>query len=185
MTKKPVIFLDRDGVVCKEKSYIRSVDALEIFPYAKASVKIMHDAGFLVIVITNQSGVAKGIIDERDLIIMHEYLKKETGVDEIYYCPHHPPKSGEADSLPYIVNCGCRKPKTGMISKALDNFDLDLRNSYFVGDRAGDILTGEKIGAVTVLLESGYGSKNLEAEVEPDFVFEDLQEFAEYIQGRR
>ncbi len=166
--KKPVIFLDRDGVLTKEKSYVLRKEELEIFDYASACVRKMHDAGYLVLVITNQSAVARGMMTEETLQEMNDILMEETGVDDVFYCPHWHP----TDAV-----CDCRKPQTGMIQQAMQKYDLDMEHAYFVGDRASDIRTGQNAGIQTVLLESGYGTKRLEEEVTPDYIFEDLRDF--------
>jgi len=169
---RPTVFLDRDGVLTVEKGYICPVDEVEIFPYAEECIRRIHEKGYLAIVITNQSGVARGLFTEEQLLKVHEKIKKETGVDEIYYCPHHL----EAKVRKYAIECRCRKPDIGLIEKADRDFGIDLAESYMVGDRAGDILTGKNAGIKTVLLESGYGSKNLEKDVKADFVLNDLRD---------
>lgn len=182
--KKPAIFLDRDGVLTVEKSYVNKVEDMEIFPADKACVDKIHALGYLAIVITNQSGIGRGMFSEEELHRMNNKLMSEVGVDAVYYCPHwHHEKS----NLPkYNVECNCRKPKTGMIDQSIMDFrekhiEIDISNSYFVGDRATDILTGQKAGVITVLVETGYGSARLEQEVTPDYICEDLKAFVEII----
>lgn len=102
---------------------------------------------------------------------MNNYLIRQTGVDAVYYCPHHPDGNVEA----YRKECRCRKPGTGMIERACRDFDIDLGHSYMVGDRAGDILAGQSAGVKTVLVESGYGNARLESEVRADYVLRDLR----------
>ncbi|WP_051204623.1 D-glycero-alpha-D-manno-heptose-1,7-bisphosphate 7-phosphatase [Butyrivibrio sp. VCD2006] len=173
---KPAIFLDRDGVLTVEKGYsISSIKEMAVFPYAADCVGAMKRMGYLTIVITNQSAVAKGLFTEAELLEMNDKLLLETGVDAIYYCPHHP----HGKVLEYTKVCNCRKPKTGMIEKALRDFDIDISHSFMVGDRAIDILLGEKVGVKTVLLNSGYGEENLEQECKPDYVMNNLIEFTE------
>ena len=174
---KPAIFLDRDGVLTIEKGYICSVKHLEIFPYAAECIKEIKRKGYIAIVITNQSGVARGLFTEIELIKMNQYLIEHTGVDAVYYCPHH--ESGIVKQ--YTISCTCRKPQIGMLEEACRDFTIDLKNSYFVGDRASDIETGIHAGIHTVLLESGYGSNNLEKQIKPDYVFEDLKKFVEVL----
>lgn len=170
--RKPAVFLDRDGVLSVEKSYVCSLDDLEIFPYAKECIGKIKEKGFLTIVITNQSGVARGLFSEEVLQEMNSYLIKEIGVDAIYYCPHHPKGKIEA----YKKECNCRKPYTGMIEKACQEFQIDMEKCYVVGDRASDILLGQNAGFTTVLVESGYGTKRLEQEVMPDYIVKDLRD---------
>lgn len=182
---KSVVFLDRDGVLCKEKGYTKCVEELEIFDYAENAIKILKTAGYITIVITNQSGIARGYFSEEELHKMNAMLQQKTHVDAIYYCPHYPPTSEEHEEPPYQVKCQCRKPQTALIERAVKDFKLDLNDAYFIGDRASDIEAGKRIGAVTVLLESGYGSSKLEKNVESDLIFNDLLQFALYLSEKR
>lgn len=160
---KPAVFLDRDGVLTEEKSYITVMEDLKIFPYTADCIKRIHNKGYYAIVITNQSGIARGLLTEKVLKEMNRYLILQTGVDAVYYCPHH------SDA-----GCNCRKPQKGMFDMACRDFAIDMDHSYMVGDRAGDIIAGQNIGVRTILLESGYGTARLEKNVKPDFIFEDL-----------
>lgn len=179
----PAVFLDRDGVVCKEKSYITSVDQLEIYPFVEYAVKSIREAGFKIIIVTNQSAVARGMLKEEELLSIHRFLMEVIPVDALYYCPHYPPK-GEEES-PYHINCGCRKPKPGMIYTASDEHKIDLEKSYIVGDRASDIIAGQNAGVTTVLVQTGYGTGKLEQDVQPDYVFKDLEEFTNFLIGAK
>lgn len=170
--QKPAVFLDRDGVLSVEKSYVCTLDDLEIFPYVRECVRKIKEKGYYAIVITNQSGVAKGLFSEEVLQEMNSYLIEETGVDAVYYCPHYP--NGKLEK--YRKECNCRKPKTGMVEKACQEFQIDVKKSYMVGDRASDILLGQNAGLTTVLVESGYGTKRLEQEATPDYIIEDLRD---------
>lgn len=179
MTRR-AIFLDRDGVICVERSYVTRAADLTPFNFARSCVDDMHEAGYLCIVVTNQSGVARGILPIEELLAMNARLVKELGVDAVYYCPHY-----EGGSVPeYSIKCDCRKPKTGMIDRACRDFDIDMASSYMVGDRASDIQMGQDAGVRTVLVESGYGTSRLEAEVSPTFIMKDLRDFASYISDR-
>lgn len=169
---KGAVFLDRDGVLTKEKSYVTSVEDMEIFSYAKECIYRIREKGFYTIVLTNQSGVARGLFTEKELLRMNAYLKEQTGVDAVYYCPHHPDGIVRA----YRCNCNCRKPRTGMFEMACRDFSIDMGNSYMAGDRAGDILAGQNAGVKTILLESGYGTRRLEYDVKPDWILDDLRE---------
>ncbi len=174
---KPAVFLDRDGVLTREKSYVSCLEELEIFPYAEGCVRQIQNKGYYVIVVTNQSGIARGYYTEETLRRMNQYLIEKTGVDEVYYCPHY-----EKGILPmYAVPCGCRKPGTGMIEKACKAHEIDMEHSYMAGDRACDVRMGENAGLQTILLESGYGTKRLEEKVSPDYIMKDLRELAEFL----
>ena len=163
--RKPAVFLDRDGVLTEEKSYIASIEELSIFSYTAECIKAIHQKGYYAIVITNQSGVARGLFSEKTLKEMNDFLMQQIGVDAIYYCPHHPEGA-----------CQCRKPGTGMLEAACQEFDIDMSKSYMVGDRASDILTGQNAGIKTILLESGYGTARLEQDVTPDYIMKDLRD---------
>lgn len=170
--KRPAVFLDRDGVLTVEKGYVRSAEELEIFSYAKDCVRKIHEQGYYALVVTNQSGIARGYFTEDELIRMNHKLQAETDVDAVYYCPHH-----EQGIIPeYTKVCDCRKPSTGMIRKACEEYAIDIRHSYMVGDRASDIKLGENVEVKTILLESGYGSSEAGDQVKPDYVLKDLRE---------
>lgn len=177
MKKRPAVFLDRDGVLTVERGFVSPIDKVELFSYVPECIEKIHDKGYLAIVITNQSGVARGLFTEKQLIEVHKNLIKETGVDAVYYCPHH--MQGKISR--YAVICNCRKPKIGLIEQACRDFDIDLTRSYMAGDRAGDILTGIHAGMRTVLLESGYGSKGLEENVQADYILSDLRDLVEIL----
>ncbi len=173
MSKRPAIFLDRDGVITEEYGYICQIERVKLFPYVKDCVDFIHKKGYYVFVITNQSGIARGIFTEQELLNLNERIRKKTGVDAIYYCPHH--VQGKVKK--YIVNCKCRKPGTDLIQQACREYKVDLGRSYLAGDRATDIKTGKNAGIKTILLNSGYGIEKLEESVEPDFIFQNLKEF--------
>ncbi len=174
---KPAVFLDRDGVITREKSYIRSAEELEIFDYSKECINIIHEKGYLAIVVTNQSGIARGFFSEEELIKMNHLLTDRIGVDAIYYCPHYP----DGIIPQYAIPCDCRKPGIGMLKKACKSFKIDMLNSWMVGDRESDIQMGINAGLKTVLLESGYGSESLGSDTKPDYILTDLREFAELL----
>ena len=155
----------------EETGYVDSVEKLRIFPYAAECIRKIHEKGYYAIVITNQSGVARGLFTEERLQEMNRYLQQYTGVDAVFYCPHHP----EGIVEEYRIKCNCRKPAIGMFQDACRRFDIDMTNSYMVGDRAGDIIAGQNVGIKAILLESGYGTARLEEDVVPDYVVDDLR----------
>lgn len=175
--KRPAVFLDRDGVLNEERSYIASVNELHIFDYIPECIRQIKKRGYYTIVISNQSGVARGIFTEETLKGINAYLKEETGVDGIYCCPHY--LGGKMRE--YSVDCNCRKPGTGLLERAAIEFEIDMSGSYMVGDRASDIRTGQNIGIKTVLLESGYGTKGLEEQIHADYVMQDLRDFVKIL----
>ena len=177
--KYPAVFLDRDGVVNKEVGYITSIEQIEIYDFAREAIDMFHDAGWKVIIVTNQSAIAKGMLTEIKLNEIHKYFMDCLNVDDIFYCPHYPPEDEEI--LPYNIYCNCRKPAPGMIIEAAKKHNIDLKKSYSVGERESDILAGKRAGVSTVLVKTGYGSEWNDTKVNPDYVFENLKEFALFI----
>jgi D-glycero-D-manno-heptose 1,7-bisphosphate phosphatase len=143
------IFLDRDGVINKEKStYVKTVSELEIFSGIANSIKKLKDAGFLVIVITNQSAVNRGLTNHDNVNYIHfniqEYLRKNgTFIDKFYYCPHRPDE-----------NCSCRKPKPGLLLKAAGELNIDLNSSWMIGDSDSDIEAAKSAGCKSIKINS-------------------------------
>ena len=164
------VFLDRDGVICEDTDYVTSFDKLRIYPYAREAIELIHKKGYLAIVITNQSGVARGMMTEDTLLQINEYLKEETGVDAIYYCPHLPPEGEEIH--PYRIFCNCRKPDSGLIEQAIADYKIDREKSYMVGDRETDIMAGKKAGLKTVWIKSIHNGDMA------DYIHKSLEEFA-------
>lgn len=152
------VFLDRDGTINEEMGYINHVSRFRIFDFVPQAIKLLNEADFKVIVVTNQSGVARGYFDEQLLKEVHTKLLTElknhgARIDKIYYCPHHP-LEGRGE---YKKDCACRKPKTGMIDMAVNDYNIDLSRSFMVGDRYKDILFAKKAGLQPVFVKTGYG----------------------------
>lgn len=152
------IFLDRDGVIVEDCDYTYRKDQLKLIPGSAEAIKLLNGNDFLVIVVTNQSGVAKGYFTEMDVTLFNESMEeklREYGsyIDAIYYCPHHI----EAKIEKYKINCDCRKPKPGMLKEAEKRFDIDLRQSFIIGDRLSDIDAGKCIGCKAIMVLTGYG----------------------------
>ncbi|RPH36124.1 HAD family hydrolase [bacterium] len=174
-------FLDRDGTLNEEVNFVRTPEALELLPGAAASVRALNERGIIVCVISNQSGVARGFFTEEDLVPIHAKLERELDragawIDHIYYCPHHPTEG----KPPYNIVCACRKPETGMLRQAAQDFGLDLQRSFVVGDRIVDIQAGRAAGATTILVMTGYGPHALkechERGIVPDVIAADIAE---------
>lgn len=177
--RKPAVFLDRDGVLCEERGYLKQTEDMKIFPFSRDCINEFHRLGYYTIVITNQSAVARGILSEIELKKMNSVLKRITDIDEIYYCPHY--YGGIVKR--YCVLCDCRKPRTGLISLACHDFPIIKETSIVVGDRASDIQMGKNAGLTTVLLNSGYGLAGLEIDVNPDYLFDDLRDVVNLLKG--
>ena len=174
------VFIDRDGTISEEVGYINHVSRFRLFPYSAAALKQLHDNGYLAIVITNQAGVARGYFSEEMVQAIHQQMTNDlessgARVDAIYYCAHHP-TVGEP---PYQLDCDCRKPKPGLLLRAARDYDIDLANSWMVGDRYSDIELAANAGVKSALVLSGYGRGEWEHQrdnwaIQPDLVAEDL-----------
>jgi D-glycero-D-manno-heptose 1,7-bisphosphate phosphatase len=144
------VFLDRDGVINRERNdYTFRIEDFEILPDVYKALKLLQKAGYLLVIISNQSGIGRGLFKIEDTEKMHDYLlkklkKEKIRIEEIYYCVHHP-ETG---------SCLCRKPDSLNVEKALARFDINPVLSYFVGDKERDVLAGEKVGVKGILMES-------------------------------
>ena len=184
------IFLDRDGTINEDIGYVSSPDELNVYPFAAQAVRLINEAGLKVIIITNQSAVARRLCDERTLAAIHERLTKELAldgahVDAIYYCPHHP----HVGDAPYRRDCECRKPRPGLLWQAAREHDIDLSVSYVVGDKASDMNLAENAGARGALVLTGYGRATLAARdrwpCAPAIIADDLLDAVKQILDRR
>ncbi len=179
------VFLDRDGTISKEKNYLHKIEDFEFIGGVVSALKKLQGAGFLLVVVTNQSGVARGFFSIETVQRLHEHMShllKGYGVsiDGIYICPHHP-KRGNA---PYKVECDCRKGKPGMILRAADDLGIDLSRSFMIGDKLTDIEAGGAAGCHSLLVRTGYGKAlELPAEIRCEADFPTLSEAVDYILG--
>lgn len=181
------VFLDRDGVLIEEVGHLRRADQLRLTPGAAAAVNRLRAAGLRVILVTNQSAVARGLLSEAELARIHERLRalllsEGAVLDDILYCPHHPTKGVP----PYDVDCACRKPAPGMLLLAQERHGLDLAGSFLVGDKRSDIGAARRAGcAAAVLVRTGHGETEAAgpfAEDErPDLICADLTEAAAFV----
>ena len=150
------VFFDRDGTLNVDGHYIYRIEDFKWMPDAAEAIRYCHDKGYLVIVVTNQSGVARGYYTEDDVHALHEYMNDElqrlgTSIDAFYYCPHHP----EAKIEKYRIDCDCRKPNPGMVLKACHDFGIDMSKSYMIGDKKRDVECGERAGVRGILYKGG------------------------------
>ncbi len=171
--RRRAVFLDRDGTIAEEVGYVNHLSRFHVFPFAAAAIRRLNQAGWPVIVVTNQSGVARGFFPEALIHQVHEKLAAELApggarLDGIYYCPH-----GAEDV------CNCRKPHAGMLERAAGEHGLELRDSWLVSDRYADIEMGHRAGCQSILVLSGYGRGEYEWNRgrwrrQPDHVVENL-----------
>ncbi len=184
---RAAVFLDRDGTVCDEVGYINHLDRLRVYPWAAEAVRRLNHAGLPVIVVTNQSGVGRGVFTEDLVRQAHRRIASQLAaggarIDAYYYCPHHPSATVKA----YRIECRCRKPATGMAEEAAKRYQLDLKRSYVIGDSYRDMQLGFNIGAGTALVMTGYGRGEYEYHRRrwprtPDLIAENLLEVVKKI----
>lgn len=166
--KSKAVFIDRDGTLIEEVNFLSRVEDLRFFPFTVEAVRLLKENGFLIIVVTNQSGIGREIFAESAMHEIHEKIQADLPdkLDGFYFCPHLP-----------TDNCRCRKPNLEMIEKACENFAIDLENSWMIGDKKIDVETGFNAGTKTALVLTGYGRKSIEEmERKPDVVAENLLE---------
>ena len=174
MRASSAIFLDRDGTLMRDVDYCSNPADVHVFGGATEALRSLKDAGFKLIVITNQSGIGRGYITEKEYHAVHQELERQIGpelIDATYYCPHAPNES-----------CSCRKPEPGMIWQAAKDHQLDLAKSFFIGDKETDLACGRAAGTKTILVRTGYGASQDNALA--DFVAENLSAAADLILNR-
>jgi mannose-1-phosphate guanylyltransferase / phosphomannomutase len=183
---RPAVFLDRDGVINKEVSHLSKPAQMELIPGAAESIQRLNEAGYLVIVVTNQPVVARGECSLDGLRLIHNKMetllgRKHAWIDALYFCPHHPEKgfAGEVSELKF--DCTCRKPKTGMFDQAVRDWNISLAGSYCVGDSRRDIVAARRVGVVPIGVRTGSACRDCDALDSPDLVVEDLKEAVEII----
>ena len=174
------IFLDRDGTLIEEVGYLKMIEDMRFTPRAPDALRIFHELGFLNIVVTNQSAVARGLLSPKELARIHRRLKElaadEGGiVDAIYHCPHYP----EGRMAPYNIECDCRKPKPGLVLQAQQKHKLDLGQCYLVGDKTADLELAQNAAVHPVLVLTGYGKQTKDEWQQPVETFVNLFEFAQ------
>ena len=175
------VLLDRDGVVNEDRDdYVKNIRELRVFPQVPDCIKRLNDAGYRVIVVSNQQGVAKGLISEDDLQAIEDEITRQVAsvgakISGFYYCKHLSSQ-----------HCSCRKPRTGMLTQAAREHGIDLNESFLVGDTEKDMIAGKGAGCKTVLVLTGSITADGVADIgcRPDYVAKDLAEGADYILGQ-
>jgi len=178
--KRPAVFIDRDGTINEEMGYINHLSRFKIFPFAFEAISLLNEHKFLSIIVTNQSGAARGYTPIEFINHVHEYMlnifeQNKCHIDDIFVCMHR--KDSIIQEL--RLDCNCRKPKTGLIEQALAKYPIDLANSYVIGDRLVDIEMGKRMNIKSILVKTGYGLGEIDFCLEkspykPDFIEEDL-----------
>ena len=182
---RPAVFLDRDGTIIEERGYLDRLDLLELYSFTADAIRLLNRAGYATVVVTNQGGIGRGIIDEPFLDQVHRTIDARLAagnarLDGYYFCPHHP----DAVVPRFRVTCTCRKPASGMIENACRELSLDPKRSIMVGDRRRDIVAGSNAGTRTVLVRTGHGAHE-EAmpagSARPDAILNNLMEAVGWI----
>jgi D-glycero-D-manno-heptose 1,7-bisphosphate phosphatase len=176
--RRPAVFLDRDGTLVVERNYLADPARVELVPGACEALRRLREAGFALIVVTNQSGIARGLYGEADYLAVRERIREMllacgVRIDGVYHCPHHPDFTGE---------CECRKPGTLLFERAAREHDLDPRRSWFIGDRLKDVQPARAMGGAGLLVRTGYG-RETEAAAYGFEVVEDIAAAADLIVG--
>lgn len=183
-------FLDRDWTINEDRGYISNINDVYIYPRSIEALKIIKSKGYLIIIVTNQAGIAMGLmtkkkVEEVNSHIIRDISKEGINIDALYYCPYHPTKGKNK----YKKESNFRKPEPGMLIKASRDFKIDLNSSYMIGDKISDIEAGKKAGCKTVLVKTGFGEKSLEhlkfSELNPEYVCDDLYDAIEKIFKKR
>lgn len=172
------VFIDRDDTINRDVPYCSRPEDLELLPRVIEAIRLLNQHGFKIVVITNQSGIARGYFSEQTLEQIHRRMREELArggavIDAIYYCPHHPQEG-----------CKCRKPQPTLLWRAAQELNLDVRRSFTVGDRPEDVQMGKEAGCLTVLVPRDSSWKRVGKEVAPDYVAADLYEAAAWIINR-
>jgi D-glycero-D-manno-heptose 1,7-bisphosphate phosphatase len=171
--KRKAIFIDRDGTLIEEVNFLSRIEDLQFFPFTDEAVSILKNKGYLLIVVTNQSGIGRGIYSEADMHSIHEEIQNRlsAAIDAFYFCPHLPDEG-----------CACRKPALGMIRSACVDFDIDLADSWMIGDKKLDVETGINASLRTAMVLTGYGENDSRMlEGQPDVLAKNLLEAAKAI----
>jgi len=179
--KHAAVFLDRDGTINEEVSFLSRMEQLKLFPQTSEAIRLVNAAGMKAVVVTNQSGIARGYFTEAFVRSVHERINEllradGAFIDGFYVCPHHPVYGNGI----YKQDCGCRKPKPGLLLQAASEMDIDLSRSYMVGDMLKDIEAGKRAGAKGVLVRTGYGVNIVRTDM-PAFIAEDVLEAVQWI----
>ncbi len=159
-------FIDRDGTLIEEVNFLSKVEELRVFSYTLDAITLLKDSGWLVIVLTNQSGIGRGIFEEAAMHAIHQEMQSRLGgmIDAFYFCPHLP-----------CDGCRCRKPGLGMIECAISDFAIDLPASWMIGDKSIDVATGRNAGGRSAMVMTGYGrAHSNDPDVKPDILAENL-----------
>lgn len=182
------IFLDRDGTINKYKGFIRDINSIELEDGVADGIKNINKSEYLTIVITNQPVIARGEVKVEELSAFHNKIETLLGkegayYDDLFYCPHHPDSGFEGEIKELKFDCDCRKPKTGLLLKAKEKYNIDLSKCFFVGDSTMDIQTGINAGMKTILVKTGNKGEDGKYDAKPDYIITNLSEISKIVEG--
>jgi histidinol-phosphate phosphatase family protein len=180
------VFLDRDGTLNREVDGVRKPDQLELLPGVAEAVHRLNHNGWRAIVVSNQPVIAKGFCTENDVQATHNKLETLLGrenafLDRIYYCPHHPEKGFAGERPELKIDCDCRKPEPGMVLQAAKDLNIDLGQSWLIGDTSRDVQTARNAGVKSILVRTGYAGKDANYAAQPDYSFDTLGEAVDFV----
>lgn len=184
---KPAVFMDRDGTINEQMGYINHISRFVMLEGVADAIRLLNTHGFLSIVVSNQSGVARGYFPMELVHKTNRYMEERLAaehalIDAIYFCPHYP----KGTIARYSIDCNCRKPRPGLVEKACRRFDIDMKNSFVIGDRSTDMELAYRCGLKGILVKTGYGRGEMEyiiahSPYQPVHVAEDLLDAVKWI----
>ncbi|RPI74978.1 MAG: HAD family hydrolase [Desulfobacteraceae bacterium] len=185
--KRPAVFLDRDGTINEQMGYINHRDRFILLPRAAEAIKLLNQNHFPAIIVTNQSGVARGyypigLVYEVHALLKTQLARCQAGVDGIYFCPHYT----QGKLAEYAVQCNCRKPAIGLIEQACQDFEIDLIHSYMIGDTCSDMELAHNAGLKGIMVRTGYGMGEIDhilpqKKQKPSFIAQDLYDAVQWL----
>jgi D-glycero-D-manno-heptose 1,7-bisphosphate phosphatase len=185
--KAKAAFVDRDGTLIEEKDFLTEEEDIKIFPHSAEAIRLLRELGYLVVVVSNQSGVARGYLTEQRVFEINEEVfsqleEKDARPDLFFYCPHHP----DATIEEYRSECECRKPRPGMVKMAQQIIDIDIARSVSIGDKLSDVQLCRNLGGRGILVLTGYGAAERDriesSGIEPDFVADSVLDAARWLE---
>ncbi len=179
--KQKAIFIDRDGTINVLKGQLSDIDEFELIPRVSDAIRKINNSKYIVLVVTNQPVIARGECTFEELDNIHKKMETLLGnegcyINGLYYCPHHPDKGYENEVKELKIDCDCRKPKTGLIDRAVRDYNIELKDSWFIGDSTVDIMTGKNLGIKTILVKTGIAGQDGKYDVKAEYEVKDLYE---------
>ena len=176
---QPAVFLDRDGTLCVEKGHLRTPEGLKLLPGVGSTLRTLRQAGFRLVVLTNQPVIARGEATEREVAAIHRRLEWEIGkegayLDAIYVCPHHPDRGFPGERVELKTHCECRKPGTKLFEQACQDLGIDAENSWMIGDQSRDIEMARRASLRSILVQTGAAGRDGQFSASPDHIAQDL-----------